>query len=305
MSTDTRSGDVPPADHAPIIDHNPVLVSYYESFASRLGWNVISGNTRHSAYWDADTNWPFPLSAALRRMEHRLFTRLNLPAGSRVLDAGCGDGQIALYIAARGLRVVGIDLVPRHLENSWRNIRRSGLPPGRVEVQYADYHHLEHIPDASFDGVYAMETLMHASDPAAALAGFYRVLRPGGRLVLHESEHPEGMRPMQDERAAANERACMPANVMAAPGFYRRLVEGAGFAAVEQEDLTAHIRPLMRLVYYVALVPYYIVRLLCLERYFVNGVASVRAYREAPWTYLSIGATKPSGEVEDVEVKDE
>ncbi|MBE3046438.1 methyltransferase domain-containing protein, partial [Candidatus Bathyarchaeota archaeon] len=266
-STATQSlASSAPRNNAPIVDDNPALLSYYNSFESRIGWGVVTNGTRHAGYWEHDTKWPFPLSAAFRRMEARLFTTLALPPGSRVLDAGCGDSQVAIHLASKGLFVTGIDVVPRHLENSWRNIRKSGLPAGMVEVQYADYHHLEHVPSESFDGVYTVETLLHATDPAAVLAGFYRVLKPGGRLVLHEGEHPDtGAADLEKQRAETNEHAAMPTCQASTTGFYLRLVEDAGFAAVGQEDLTAKVRPLARLFYCIALVPYYLIVLLLLE----------------------------------------
>ncbi|SPO03129.1 related to ERG6 S-adenosyl-methionine delta-24-sterol-c-methyltransferase [Cephalotrichum gorgonifer] len=233
------------------------------------------------------------------------------PRGSRVLDAGCGDGQVAIFLASKGLRLTGIDVMVRHLQNSWRNIRKAGLPAGQVEVLYADYHHLEHIPDALYDGVYTMETLLHATDPAAALAGFFRVLRPGGRLVLHESEHPEDTGDRQgrdkvEKTAAINELAAMPTNQVTASGFYRKLLEDTGFVDIEEEDLSENIRPLARLIYAIEIVPYYIIRLFRLDRYFVNVIAGVRGFTgESPWSYVVIDATKPGGTSEDGSEKKE
>ena len=290
--------DAPPDDKAPIVDENPTLISYYESLESRLGWSILQGGTRHSGYWAPDTYNPFPISAALRRMEHRLLTRLNLPPGSRVLDAGCGDGQVALYLAEHGgLRVSGIDVVPRHLENCWRNIRRAGAA-GAVEVSYADYHHLEHIPDASFDGVYSMETMMHAKDPAAVLAGFFRVLKPGGRIVFHEAEHEaEQGAERVGGGAEIDGMAATPNNEVSRRGFYKRLLEEAGFEEIEQGDYSENIRPLLRAVYAFSIVPYYAIRLFRLERFFINAVASVRSYRQLTWSYIATGATKPGGPI--------
>ena len=56
-------------------------------------------------------------------MEDHLFNSLNLSAGAIVLDAGCGVGHVAIYMAKKGLRVFGIDVVDHHLTKANRNIR--------------------------------------------------------------------------------------------------------------------------------------------------------------------------------------
>lgn len=43
------------------------LRAYYESWDSRIVYQVIMGGTQHFGYWDKDTYWPFPLTPALRR----------------------------------------------------------------------------------------------------------------------------------------------------------------------------------------------------------------------------------------------
>lgn len=120
-------------------------------------------------------------------MEDKLATALNLPSGSYVLDAGCGVGHVAIHMATHhGFKIQGIDVVERHLKKAERNIARAGLQQGQLEVRKMDYHHLENLPDNGFDGVYTMETFVHATEPEVVLENFYRVLRPGGRIALFE-----------------------------------------------------------------------------------------------------------------------
>ncbi len=172
---------------------NPRRKSYYESLESRVGYRLVLGGTRHFGYYEKDTDWPFPVGKVLCAMEEKLFKALNLPEGSQVVDAGCGVGHVALYMARKGLRITGIDLIDHHIAKAKRNVARSGLPSGQVTVQKMDYHHLESIPSESQDGLYTMETFVYATDPEAAVAGFYRILRPGGRLVLFEYDHKIGL----------------------------------------------------------------------------------------------------------------
>ncbi|KAI0870119.1 S-adenosyl-L-methionine-dependent methyltransferase, partial [Hypoxylon argillaceum] len=184
-----------------------------------------------------------------------------------------------------------------------------------------DYHHLETLGDESFDGVYTMETFVHATDPAQVLRGFFRVLKPGGRVVLHEYDnvleeteeassvaavtststptrgHDEKKRPnkaLQRSMRQVNEYSAMPTNAISSPGALGRLLEDAGFVDVEVRDLSDNIRPMTRLFYILAIVPFWLVSLLRVERYFVNTVAGVGAYRGYGfWRYVQVSARKP------------
>ncbi|KAI0599762.1 S-adenosyl-L-methionine-dependent methyltransferase [Biscogniauxia sp. FL1348] len=295
---------------APKIDPNPRLQSYYASVESVLGYDLILGGTRHFGYYEKGTYNPFPIGSSLRRMEQQLFGALHLPPGSKVLDAGCGNGHVARYMARQGLRVTGIDVVERHARMARKTAAQSNLlEPGSLEVHHMDYHHLESFASASFDGVYTMETLVHAVDPEAVLAGFYRLVRPGGRVAMHEYDNvlqqadasrAPPLRTAGDglkrSMAQVNEWSAMPTNAISSPGALGQMLERAGFVDVEVRDLSENIVPMTRFFFALAIVPFLIVSLLGLERYFINTVAGVQSYRSRGfWRYIQISARKPEG----------
>lgn len=273
------------------------LQSYYYSLESRIGYRLLLGGTRHFAYWNHDTYWPFPLSKALRAMEDKLAEALSPPPGSHVLDAGCGVGHVALRMAkVHSLRVSGIDIVNHHLQKALGNIERSGLPKGAVTARKMDYHHLESIDDASLDGVYTMETFVHAADPGAVLAGFYRIIRPGGRIALFEYDHDlvDQSNDLMASMKKINKYATMPTNARSHPGVFKKMLEDAGFEDIVVHDFSENIMPLTRLFSALAIVPYILVRLFGLEQYFINTISAVETYRgRGCWRYVAISATKP------------
>ncbi|RAH64381.1 SAM-dependent methyltransferase [Aspergillus aculeatinus CBS 121060] len=287
-----------------LINHDSQLQSYYYSLESRIGYRLFLGGTRHFGFYEHDTWWPFPISRALRAMEDKLAAVLNLPAYAHVLDAGCGVGHVAIHLATKyGYRIKGIDIIPHHLEKAKRNIVKSGLPDTQVTVQRMDYHHLESLGSDAFDGIYTMETFVHATEPEAVLAGFFKALRPGGRLALFEYDHmlEDGDKAQQAHHKAMaedmrriNEFAAMPTNSRSHPGIFKQMLEDAGFEEVEVRDYSENIRPMTRLFFLVAYIPYLIVSLLGLQRYFINTVAGVQSYRGRDhWHYLAISAKKP------------
>ncbi len=294
--------------NAPLIKPNAPLESYYKSFESRIGYRLVLGGTRHFGFYEEGTYWPFPVGKALRAMEEKLFRALDLPEGSQVLDAGCGVGHVALYMARNGLRITAIDVMDHHLAKAKRNIARASLPPGQVTAQKMDYHHLESIPDQSHEGIYTMETFVHATDPETVLAGFYRILRPGGRLVLFEYDNEMGddhvPQHVADEMNLVNKYAAMPTNTQSYKGVLPRMLEDAGFTNVSVEDYSANIKPMLRLFYWIAVVPYFFIKLFGLERFFINTVAGAQGYlHQEHWRYVAITASKPGPKIEGAKTK--
>ena len=284
------------SDREPLINVNPQLQSYYASLESRIGYRLVLGGTRHFGYYPSDTYWPFPISRALRAMEDHLFTALALPSGSTVLDAGCGVGHVAMQLARKGLQIQAIDVVEHHIEKAQRNVRAQHLSD-HITVQKGDYHHLDQFDDRSFDGAYTMETFVHATDPLRALREFYRVLKPGGRLAMFEYDHDDpdaGPADLKDSMEKINRYAAMPANAQFAAGVLEAMLEEVGFRDVELEDLSVRIRPMLRLFFLLAYLPWLLVRLFGLEAWFVNTVAGVQSYRgKDSWRYVAITARRP------------
>lgn len=287
----------------PLIQPNPSLQRYYASLESRIGYWCFLGGTRHFGYYQPGTKWPFPINSALRRLEDHLFDSLDLQPGAKVLDAGCGVGHVAMHLARKGLRVHGIDVVSNHLEWARQGIRANGLEK-EVTVRLMDYHHLDGLPDASFHGVYTVETLVHATDPERALGEFFRVLKPGGSIALYEYDHsdldtvPKDIaKRFVESMEQVNSRASMPANKMFSHGTLQSMLERQGFQDVVVEDLSENVRPMARLFFLVAYIPYLVICLLGLQAWFVNTQAAVDGYRvlkKRLWRYVAVTAKKPS-----------
>jgi ubiquinone/menaquinone biosynthesis C-methylase UbiE len=101
-----------------------------------------------------------------------------LPAGT-ALDAACGTGRYASYLASLGHQVIGVDISPEMLA-----VARAKVPGG--EFLEGDLHQLP-VPGQHVDLVVCALALTHVADLAPVLAEFARVLRPGGHLVIADS----------------------------------------------------------------------------------------------------------------------
>jgi len=109
-----------------------------------------------------------------------IFSYLEPHAGMSVLDIGCGTGNYSLALAREGLKVTGVDISPAMLASARAKAEAEGLA---VEFLQADAGQLP-FPDNCFDGVLSVSALEFLPDLAAALRESYRVLKPGGRLVV-------------------------------------------------------------------------------------------------------------------------
>lgn len=108
-----------------------------------------------------------------------------MDARSDVLDAGGGIGGAARYLAATyGARVTVLDLSEPFCEAGEMLTYRAGLGD-RVKFQAGDAL-APPFPDGSFDYVWMQHSTMNIPDKARLFAEMRRVLRPGGRLALHE-----------------------------------------------------------------------------------------------------------------------
>jgi ubiquinone/menaquinone biosynthesis C-methylase UbiE len=117
---------------------------------------------------------------------------LELEPGMEVLDLACGHGRIANRLAARGCRVTGLDVTPRFLDLARRDAQERG-----VEVTYVhgDMRALEWT--RAFDRVVNWFTSFgYFTDEGnrQVLAGVYRALRPGGRLLIETMHQPVVLR---------------------------------------------------------------------------------------------------------------
>lgn len=105
---------------------------------------------------------------------------LNIAPGSRMLDVGCGAGQIAIPAARAGIKVTGVDIATNLIEEARRRADAEGLS---IQFEEADAEELP-FPDASFDTVVSLIGAMFAPRPDRVAEEMIRVCRPGGRIIM-------------------------------------------------------------------------------------------------------------------------
>jgi ubiquinone/menaquinone biosynthesis C-methylase UbiE len=140
---------------------------------------------REAEFFDASSAAQFSAELPLPNHHMRmLFDQLGNAAGMRILDCGCGAGELALEVARDAKQVVGFDLSLESVKLMRVHAQRLGVaPPGALTSV------MERLPfdDASFDAVIG-KSILHHVDVAAAMAEVERVLKPGARAIFIENQ---------------------------------------------------------------------------------------------------------------------
>ncbi|MGE3171517.1 MAG: class I SAM-dependent methyltransferase [Planctomycetota bacterium] len=118
------------------------------------------------------------------------FVELGAPGCRRIVDLGCGPGDIPLLLAERcpDATIVGVDAAATMLALARPKAERAGLG-GRVTFEQADVKALP-FADGAFDGVFSNTILHHIPDPVEFLREAARVLAPGGVLLVRDLYRP-------------------------------------------------------------------------------------------------------------------
>lgn len=134
---------------------------------------------------------PFPgyppndsLSWLRRRAERSRFAALleeAIPGDARVLEIGCGTGQMSLYLARADRLVVGADVTAASIGLAASAARRFGVE--QAHFVQTDLHR-PGLRDAAFDVVYCSGVLHHTPDPQAAFRRIVQLAKPGGMVVV-------------------------------------------------------------------------------------------------------------------------
>ena len=133
--------------------------AYFDELAGRFGKDYVPGRS-----------WKALAEALIKVLNYQV-----------VADLGAGEGTLAQLLAQRAEKVIAIDLSPKMVEFGQNLAIQNGLT--NLEYRIGDIENPP-IDDASLDLAILSQALHHAEHPHRALDAAFRILKPGGRLIV-------------------------------------------------------------------------------------------------------------------------
>jgi tocopherol O-methyltransferase len=218
-------------------EYQKKIIEYYgdNENAYRDTWDLDQSMSIHYGYWDEKVR-TFPQS--LLRMNEIMMETAGIKKGDKVLDAGCGVGGSSIWLAKHtGCQVTGITLSERQVELAKENATRNGVEAA-TDFMVMDYAETR-FPGESFDIVWGCESVCYASDKNAFIKEAFRLLRPGGRLVVADGFVTKFIH--NDRPVIKKWLEGWQVNHLISPGRFKNQMQLEGFMDADYRDITKHV----------------------------------------------------------------
>lgn len=230
-----------------ILPLNEQISTFYDQSTDL--WLSVWGEHMHHGFYGLDGSEEKTHYQAQLDLIEALLAWGEVKKASRILDAGCGVGGSARYLSNRfGCAVLGLTLSPIQAQRAQRFNRAAGLEH-RVKIDARDMMTLGD-GDGLFDLIWSLESAEHIADKALLFNTFFKVLAPGGQLMMitwcvrapSAALHPREIKLLK--------RICSVYRLppMTTRSHLSSLAGQAGFIKVQTADWSAAVAPFWRAV---------------------------------------------------------
>lgn len=199
------------------------------------------GETRalHYGIWDKDTK---TLHEALINTNIKMAEAIGVQKNDHVLDAGCGVGGSLFWLHEKyGVTGEGITISPKQIEKANELAERKGYE-SFLRFSEQDFTRT-HFPEKSFDIVWATESVCHAIRKEDFLKEAYRILKPGGRIVVADGFLERESENQQEQKELENFLRGFALDNLEYSGQFSDKAKEVGFKNIVCTDYTRAILP--------------------------------------------------------------
>lgn len=227
---------------------NEAIIEYYDNCEVhyKMHWNLNQSLSLHYGYWDESTD---SFHEALLNTNKKLIEYAGIKKEDQVLDMGCGIGGSSIFLSREvGCDCTGITLSAKQVSSANRLAQEYGLTD-RCRFEVRDFTNTGY-EDDSFDVIWAVESVCHANDKADFLREAYRLLKPGGKLVMADFLQTRGDLGDRDQYIMDQWAAGWAIPFYETADRFKALTTSEGFRIDYYEDASAHVLPSAKRLYY-------------------------------------------------------
>lgn len=211
----------------------------YSQWLYRLFYYNRESLGMHFGFWDEATETN---DQAVLNVNQALIEAVKITKKDRVLDAGCGVGGTAIYVAQKtGAHVTGITLSKRQVNLAQKHALQRSVEQ-LTTFKQMDYTATD-FADRSFDVIYGLESICYADPPTRFTKEAYRLLKPGGRLVIADGYMSRLTKNASEAAIIRNFKEGFALSHFGTPATMTQALKQAGFKQVTVVDKTQAVQP--------------------------------------------------------------
>jgi tocopherol O-methyltransferase len=219
---------------------NKQIAEYYEQTdSSYQHWGEEEIYNIHYGFCDGDT---YSHVESLNNMNRVLAKRLNIKAGDKILDAGCGVGASAIWLAQNyDVEVTGINISAFQCEKANNFAKKLGVS-NKVKFYVRDFNKTD-FPAETFDIIWSIEGVCHTERKEDFIKEAYRILKNNGKLIVADGFIIKDRLSKLDRYFLDNwiKRWVVPN--LAKVNDFKKYLEEVGFKNIEFTNITKKILP--------------------------------------------------------------